>query len=153
MWAYVQSSVELVCQVRGLCPKLSSADVPVSPKYPEHRAQSTGHREQRTEHRPVYMGTCSGSKNISDNRTDTRTCLRYPARSGLSLLDSSCIDAVETSDRQSSKLTWPKATFLPPQALELQSVCPREPRRKCLAPTTLASAWTRAPSHDTTVSR
>lgn len=42
----MQSSVELVYQVRGLCPKLSSADVPVSPKYPEHRARGTENRAQ-----------------------------------------------------------------------------------------------------------
>lgn len=83
-WAYVQSSVELVCQVRGLCPKLSSADVPVSP----NRIQITGARgtENRAQTSQVYLGTCSGSKNISDDdRTDTRTCLRYRARFGLFL--------------------------------------------------------------------
>lgn len=58
----VASSLSVKCV--ACAPKLSSADVPVSPKNP--RAQK--HGAQRTEHRPtVYLGllgTCSESKNI-----------------------------------------------------------------------------------------
>lgn len=129
----VASSLSVKCV--ACAPKLSSADVPVSPKNP---------REQSTDQLSIWacwvLVPNPKTSEITAQTHVLRTCPRYRARFGLflqaiflRLLDSWTPRCVDTSDRplvfQAAKN---RPSCLPAFGVK---VCPREPRRKSLAPT------------------